>query len=346
MRRHRINRSLWGANGRGVCSSALFGVSLCLLVSSCVVDSFTIRSWNVGPMARGAPPFNPVRLLDTKLSQVLSKQQDGAVLSLTPVEVELIGLGLMNAEGMFESKYPKSILMGIDLAPGDTTFTEWRGVLVSGAVKDNFYAVHAGALWNVMLKQDEAMRGYFKYLGTRCNTVSKQDFVATRDYFLQSHVRHLLKGPSRDGLYLEEARIGVGMEEEGRGVSLPITIPRCNEIQFVDDPATCLADPGSRPFVLYHAFETTSDELIDCLYKDNYDNVYAIKSTAESSGHPANPDKMVALQETLRDYKNITLCFMVPSEIFSDFVTDPPNPTADPRVTLNIFHAALQRPSK
>jgi hypothetical protein len=82
--RRRLNRSHQGASTnreqqvkrvaavnsveRGVYSSALCGISLCLMVASCVVLPFTIRRWNVGPMTRASPPFirHHVDLLDAK----------------------------------------------------------------------------------------------------------------------------------------------------------------------------------------------------------------------------------------------------------------------------------------
>jgi hypothetical protein len=225
-----------------------------------------------------------------------SIHQDGAVRDLTPLEVELIGQGRMHVEGRFNSFRAKNTLMVYDLAPDDNgRFIKWRCVLVSDAIKDKVYAEHAGKLWNTMLKQEDA---------------------ATRDFFLQSYVRHLLKGRPRGSLYsyLEEAHIGVGIWEEGRAVSLPITMPHFNEIRFVDAPAARLGDPESEPSVFNHA-RKRSNELIDCLYKDNSDNVYALQTALKTSAYPMSPDKMTAFQETLGGHKNITLYYVVPFDI-------------------------------
>jgi hypothetical protein len=262
----------------------------------------------------------PRNVFSTDNALVLLKLQDEAVAALTSTQAQRIAEGRMAVVGTFGKTQPRSSVLAYDLAPNDNgTFTEYRTILVSSAVKDKVYSTHAGALWTFMMQQEDA---------------------SVRGYFLQAYVRYLL---TRKVLGFQR-RKGVGMLHPDRNKTHPITLPSCSEIAFVEDPALSLADPESKPFVLYHS-SNSNYELIDCLYKDNYDNVYAIQTTLKQKGHSANPKQMEKLQAKLRNYKNIALYYMVPSEIFSGFVTSPVDPQNSTKVTLNVFHAAIPNPA-
>jgi hypothetical protein len=251
----------------------------------------------------------------------LLEQQKTAVRALTAAQAQSIAEGYVDFLSTFKEDQPKSAVAAFDLAPDDNgTFTKPRAVLVSPYIKDQVYARHAGTLWRFMWSQADA---------------------AARGYFLQSYVRTLLT--EFEHLTLD-VRQCVGRRDKRYNETFRFTLPRCNEVRMVVNPARAVADPTSKPFVLYHS-SIGNYELIDCVYKDDEDKVYAIQTTLQKEGHPAKPAQMKDLQETLRNFKNITLLYMVPDEIFPRFVTDPVYPKNDTNVTLNVYHASISRPS-
>jgi hypothetical protein len=133
--------------------------------------------------------------------------------------------------------------------------------------------------------------------------------------------------------------------DEDELVMGPIELPYCTSAEEVPDPIMAVADPNSLALNLYFSLKS-SDELIDCIYKDEVDHVHAIHIAFEEA-----PSESVIRQAKnkllpLASYPVVTLYVFVPNTLFGEFYLSSQNPDADSGVTGDVVVVSVSKPKR
>jgi hypothetical protein len=215
--------------------------------------------------------------------------------------VKLRGLGRLNLLKSCNPKLPQSVLITYD-APLDNdgnrleSFDDYRVTFASAAVEENVAFEHINYFWKLFVGTDRA------------------------GYMFGPFLRRLFVDSLENCIVLDKGREYTSSEDI---VAMPVKIPCCTSIQLVVDPVVELA--FTEPFILLHSTDPNYT-LIDFLFKDDTNNVHAIHATVGK----AHNSKRTLITEFLRKlgtgYSSVTLYYLVPTEVFEEFQTNPLNP--------------------
>ena len=115
----------------------------------------------------------------------------------------------------------------------------------------------------------------------------------------------------------------------------------CTEIRQVCD----IVDAAKKiPNVLFHSTNPYYP-LIDFIYQDEEGNYNAFQATLGET-HKANSRRIRALEKKVGGPKKLNLYYLVPTEKFHSFRTEPPNPRENEEVgvSCNIWHTLIPKP--
>jgi hypothetical protein len=217
--------------------------------------------------------------------------------SLTTEQVIKIAKEEMDGIGTFELSQPKSALIGYELKTGDKgTFTKYNVVILSPLVAEKVYTTYIRDLWTLMLRLGDAggSQIFETYTRALMATGSKITFLARKC---------VGKGETYDDQF-------------------NLTLGGCSRIQRVHD--LIRGAKSHEPYVLFHPIDRRY-KLIDFLYKDG-DNIFHAFQATLGATHTANVDAIVKLEKSVGGAKMLKLYYIVPSDKFATFLTDPVNP--------------------
>jgi hypothetical protein len=189
--------------------------------------------------------------------QAKIREQNLGLRQLKWNEVAMIAEGSMDGINSFTSGEPRSLLMGF-YSEG-SSFSSNRADLLSDGIRDKIYARWMGNVESSMssLCMNEQQ--------SRC--------------ILQAYVRSLLARPQRWNESFRGFPVG---NEPSWWRETSVDLPRCKDVRLVQDPVAAVAADGAPSFVLFHSSDGSYD-MVDCIFKDDRNTVYAIRIVARYS---------------------------------------------------------------
>jgi hypothetical protein len=215
------------------------------------------------------------------------REQDLGLRQLMWKEVAMIAEGSMDGMNSFASGEPKSLLMGF--SSEGNSFSSNRADLLSDGIRDKLYGRWMGhvdsSMFSLCMNEQQC----------RC--------------ILHAYVRSLLTHSKR---WNESFRAVPVDNVPGWKTETSVSLPRCKDVRLVANPVAAVAMAGAPSFVLFHSSDGSYD-MVDCIFKDDRNTVYAIKIAA-----PYSSDKCVdltavqTLQTAFGNNFSVRLYYMTP----------------------------------
>jgi hypothetical protein len=242
------------------------------------------------------------------LREVLDHQKE-AVNGLNDSQVFLIATGEIDALGTLDENIPKSIVVGVrcaDDSPSD--FGKKQVVAISPLVEDLICDRHMKILWKTMAQGKKFGWGIFA-----------------------AYTRYLMLGERE-----LECRRCVGKKDDRYYRTTKKTFGGCSSIELVTD---IVAEASQRWGVVFHPV-SASNVLIDFIYQDERNHIHAFQVTTGFE-HKAKKKDIKKLTSSVADGKQLSLYFLVPSDNFLTFTTEP----VEPKVDCDVWHVQVPDPS-
>jgi hypothetical protein len=131
--------------------------------------------------------------------------------------------------------------------------------------------------------------------------------------------------------------------DEDKLIMGPINLPYCTSAEEVPDPIRAVTDPNSLALNLYFS-SNSSNELIDCIYKDEADHVHAIHIAFDKPPTKSMISQAKKKLLPLASYSEVTLYIFVPSALFDKFYVSPYCPDVDPGVPSDVVIVSVSKP--
>jgi len=243
--------------------------------------------------------------------------QDDAVFVLTAEEAQEIVTGQLNAVGTFDSKQPKSAIIGyakaktVEILPFESRQVE----IVSSSVEEKVINKFMARLWNLMLQDDRVGWKIFK---AYCRAVMSTP-----------PGRSFLRHPC------------CGKVAQRRCKKSYFLLGGCHTIRLVVDP--CVAAMEGEPMTLFHSVDRRH-QFFDFIYKDT-DGMFHVFQVTLAKLLTAKREHILELRRTLGT-SHLAVYYVIPADNHNNFVTAPANPTNKSDTLTKFWHILIPNPSE
>ena len=246
---------------------------------------------------------------------LIQRSQDDGIDALTRGQAQKIFHRRLDAVGSFGPNKPKSAIIGYAKAQtqGKISFSDRVVDLVSISVAEKIVKRFMSDLWDLMF----------------------QDEIAGWKTF-ETYCRILMSTPA--GLSFD-GRLCCGKRNKEYKIKETFTLGGCNKVRFVSDIGTALI--AGEPMTLFHSTNPTQ-ALYDFFYKDNNGMIHAFQVTLGKT-HKVESDMISDLRKTI-GISPLKFYFLIPSNHYNVFVTDPRIPTTDE--LTKVWHILIPNPNK
>ena len=241
---------------------------------------------SIPPSGRGTT--KPVFLSESKYRKLLVKQENAAV-GVNAEQARRIVSGKLDPLGNLNSKFPKSAVIGIELADNDHgAFTERKAVPISAVAAEQVFLKHITTLWNDMVANERPLV-FESYLRTVLTRV-KIDVHNLTEQGIRSEPNLTEQGDGTEGTLTEQ-----GNQTSQRSAP-PSEIGGYSSIQIVLKPKSIVKAAIDCPTanILFYSSDPRYP-LIDFACKDSNGTILAFQATTGST-HTADESKIADLE--------------------------------------------------
>ena len=233
---------------------------------------------------------------------------------LTANQASQIAMGDINKASTLVSTQPRSLVIGYT-ANTEKSFSKPRAVVISDLVAEKIYSTHIKTLWNTMIASPEKGWAVFEAF---CRN------LMCSNYMVEFQCRRCS-----------------GKQDPSYNDFITKTLGHCTGIQLVPD---IVKEAAENRKVVFHS-TNRQNTLIDFIYRDSDEEggrFHAFQVTLGQK-HSAKVENIRALEQRV-GLAPLSIYFLLPSDRFDTFVTNPVDPTHG--CTTDIWHVCINDPSK